>query len=117
MIKPHNLKALTLSAFALFSLSSKLFSAPKVKSASSDLNKKKNEQLIISQADSSFEIDFEDADNLTGKRRLPLGSILNKTEIKDDYNFITIRKNWHDKILNSTYSLNTVLKRAKKTFE
>ena len=53
---------------------------------------------------SSTEIDFEGGE-ITGKRRTPLQSIIQGSKHRAKLSFLQIRKNWHDKMIASTLSL------------
>ena len=68
-------------------------------------------------AQDSTEIDFE-AGTITGKRRLPLQSLIGGSKHRTKHSFLHIRKNWHDKIIASTlsldYSKGTMGKRKKR---
>lgn len=56
------------------------------------------------QEGSSTEIDFEGGE-ITGKRRTPLQSIIQSSKHRVKHSFLQIRKNWHDKMIASTLSL------------
>ena len=57
-------------------------------------------------------LDFE-SESVTGARRVPLGSLIDKGKVSVDYNFVKIRKNWHPEILDSTLVLDSMKKDKK----
>jgi hypothetical protein len=61
---------------------------------------------LVSKAEekASTEIDFEGG-QITGKRRTPLQSIIQSNKHRVKHSFLQIRKNWHDKMIASTLSL------------
>ncbi len=56
-----------------------------------------------------------DEDDVTGFRRLPLSTLIKETNLSDDNTgFVQLRKNWHDKMIQSTSALNAVKKKEKE---
>lgn len=59
---------------------------------------------VTSLAGDVTTMDF-DADFIEGKRRMPLGSLINRADVTSDLELVEIRENWLDKILESIQSL------------
>jgi hypothetical protein len=63
------------------------------------------EKMIKSKKGSaSTKIDFEAVD-ISGERKLPLGSSINQTRANKDGGFVKLRTEWHSEMIQSASSL------------
>ena len=58
------------------------------------------------QSQGKATIDFDSVD-IVGSRRSPVGSVINQTKIRKDYDFVKTRERWHPEMISSASSLDT----------
>jgi hypothetical protein len=89
-------------AVALFLTSEFSLGAPKAGTRKKILTQEK--MIKAKKGAASTNIDFEAVD-ISGERKLPLGSSINQTRANKDGGFVKLRTEWHSEMIQSASSL------------